>query len=78
MTPTDGEAQMPGDKPSVAGAALPPPITGRTAYDAAVEILQMLGRAAPWFIVVAAGAAILAIYPLWLRHRWRPDSQIGS
>jgi len=31
----------------------PPAATGRNAYDAAVEILRMLGRAAPWFVFLA-------------------------
>lgn len=45
--------------PKSAGAASPPVaesalITGRTAYDAAVEVVRMFGRAAPYFVLVAA------------------------
>jgi hypothetical protein len=44
---------MTSDEPK-ATVATSSSITGRTVYDAAVEIVQMLGRAAPWFIFVVA------------------------
>ena len=46
-----------------AGSATPQFATGRNPYDAAVEILRMLSRTAPWFVFLAGLAyAIQQIY----------------
>ena len=41
-------------------------------------VAGQIHRAGQWVMIAAAAGGAIAIYPLWLRHRWRPDSQIGS
>lgn len=41
-------------------------------------VAGQMHRAGQWVMIAAAAGGLIAIYPLWLRHRWRPDSQIGS
>ena len=41
-------------------------------------VAGQIHRAGQWVMIAAAAGAALAIYPLWLRHRWRPNSQVGS
>ena len=41
-------------------------------------VADQMHRAGHWIIIAAAGAFAITIYTLWLRNRWRPDSQIGS
>ena len=41
-------------------------------------VAAQIHRAGQWVMIAAAAGGALAIYPLWLRHRWRPNSQVGS